>query len=144
VQELGGSTARQPARLASGDIPYCGHHAQFRNGLAGGQDFLFHISVSSIYFLSRSSNFSGGFAKFINPQFPGSAIAAQGLAMNRSLGGEKYYIVCSSFCIFIITIITIISSSISFVVLLNCLYLNPGVLPFVYSPLHPAWGEEEG
>jgi len=39
VQELGGSTARQPAKLASGDIPYRGRHAQFRNGLDGGQEF---------------------------------------------------------------------------------------------------------
>jgi len=39
---------------------------------------------------------------------------------------------------------SIINSSISFVVLLNCLYLNPQVLPFVHSPPHPTVGEGEG
>jgi len=32
VQELGGSTARQIAKLASRNIPYHKHHAQFMNG----------------------------------------------------------------------------------------------------------------
>jgi len=65
-------------------------------------------------------------------------------AANWSLGGNNC-IVYSLFCIFIIilviiiTIISIISTiSISFVVLLNHLYLNPRVLPFVHcsSPSH--------
>jgi len=46
-------------------------------------------------------------------------------------------IVYSLFCIFIII-------SIYFVVLLNCLYLSPRVLPSVHSPPHPAGGEGEG
>jgi len=60
-------------------------------------------------------------------------------AVNRSLGGEKNCVVYTLFCIFIIVIVIIItiiniiiSSSISFVVLLNCLYLNPKVFPFVH------------
>ena len=44
--------------------------------------------------------------------------------MNRLLGGVKNCIVYSLFCIFI-TIIISSSINISFVVLLNCLYLNP-------------------
>jgi len=48
-------------------------------------------------------------------------IAARGLATSQSLGGEKNYIVFSLFCTFIIISG---SSSMSFVVLLNCLYLN--------------------
>ena len=48
--------------------------------------------------------------------------------MDHSLSGEKNSIVYSLVFIFIIIIIIIISSSnisISFVALLNCLYLNP-------------------
>jgi len=62
-------------------------------------------------------------------------IAAWGLAANLSLGGGKNCIVYSLFCIYIIIIVVtiiIIISSISFVVLLNCLYLNPPVSPFVH------------
>jgi len=44
--------------------------------------------------------------------------------VNQSLGGDKNSIVYRMFCIFIIIIITIIIS-ISFVALLNCLYVNP-------------------
>ena len=47
-------------------------------------------------------------------------VAVQGLAVNRSSSGKKNCIVYGLFCIFII-----ISISISFVVLLNCLYLKP-------------------
>ena len=69
-----------------------------------------------------------------------------------SLGTEKNCIEYSLFCIFIIIIVTIIIIIViiiiiiiiiititipSFVVLLNCLYLNPQVLLFVHSPPHP-------
>jgi len=43
--------------------------------------------------------------------------------------------------VFIIIIIIIIISS--FAVLLNCLYLNPQVLLFSHSPLHPTTGRGE-
>jgi len=55
VQELGGSTARQPAQLASGNIPYHEHHGQL--GLARGQESFFshfcefkstHVEVRTI------------------------------------------------------------------------------------------------
>ena len=35
MQELGGSIARQVAKLASGNIPYHRCHAQFMNGTGG-------------------------------------------------------------------------------------------------------------
>ena len=45
ADELGGSTARQPARLASGEIPYRGRHAQCRDGLdGGGRNWLFSFA----------------------------------------------------------------------------------------------------
>jgi len=52
-----------------------------------------------------------------------STVAAEGLAADQSSGGEKNGTLYSFFYIFII--ITIISSSIYFVVLLNSLYLKP-------------------
>jgi len=58
--------------------------------------------------------------------FLSSVIAAQGLAVNQLSGGEKILL----FCVFIIIVIIItnfssIVISVSFVVILNCLYLNP-------------------
>jgi len=49
------------------------------------------------------------------------------------------------FCIFVIIIIIIIikSTSIYFLVLLNCLYLNPRVLPFVHFSFSSHWGGKE-
>jgi len=63
-----------------------------------------------------------------------STIAAQELAVNQLSGGGKNYIVYSLLAIFINSS----SISIYFVVLLNCLYLNPEVSPFVHfsSPSH--------
>ena len=59
-------------------------------------------------------------------------IATRGLVANPLSGGEKNCTVYSLFYIFIIIIVIIItitsiiiSTSISFVTLLNCLYLNP-------------------
>jgi len=73
-----------------------------------------------------------------NCDFPGSASAPQGLAVNQSSGGEKNCVVYSLFYIFMIIIIIVSSSSIFFVVLLNCLYLKLRVLLFVHfsSPSH--------
>ena len=65
-------------------------------------------------------------------------IPAWGLAVTQLSGGEKNYVVYSVFCKFITIIIRIVSSSsissisISFVGLLNCLYLNLQVLPFAH------------
>jgi len=61
-------------------------------------------------------------------------IAARGMPVNWSSGDEKNYILHDLFCIFILIFITIIivnssiiSISISFFALLNCLYLTPQV-----------------
>jgi len=114
VQELGGNTARLIAKLAGGNIPYQGHGAQ-------------HIS----------GNWPGG----RNPQV--LRASARDRLCNRSLGTEKNSTVYHLFRIFfiIITVITIITVIPSFVVLLNCLYLNLQILLFVHSHPHPA---EEG
>jgi len=84
----------------------------------------------------RSSNFSGSLVWFWS--FAKSRIFWVPWSLfrdyaNWSLGGEKSCIVCSLVCIFIIIIIVfIIIGCISsyFVVLLNCLCLNPQVFPF--------------
>ena len=65
MQELGGSTARQRARLASGNVPYHGHLALFVNGgwLGEQESFFFfpafHFSMSSNPLLSGNSTFPG-------------------------------------------------------------------------------------
>ena len=65
-----------------------------------------------------------------NPQIPQSLLR-HWLRISRWAVRKKEIALCVGlFCI-------LISSSISFVVLLNCLYLNPRVLLFVPSPPHP-------
>jgi len=61
VQELGGSRARQSAKLASGNILYHGCPAPFMNGHWPGDRKLSALLVSMNLnpLLSRSSNFSG-------------------------------------------------------------------------------------
>jgi len=67
-----------------------------------------------------------------------SVIATQVLSVNQSLGGEKKIVSCiACFACSIIVIITY------FIVLLNCLYLNPRVLIFFSSPPQPTVGEEQ-
>ena len=140
----GAQPGSQP-RLVSGSTPYHGYRANFRNrGWLGCRSLSSLISMTLNTLLCGSSNFSGvwSFLGFLwNLLLPGCVIAAWGLAVNHS---SKNSIVYSLFCIFIvmIIIISIISSGISisiyFVVLLNCLYLNPWVLLFVHflSPSH--------
>jgi len=108
----------------------------------------FHELESS---LGREVKLFCEFSKIHNFRVPGSAIAAWVLAVNRSSGGKKNLIVYSLVCIFIIIIIAISSrsiniiSSISFVVLLNCLYLNPHALSFIHfsSPFRRTETEKE-
>ena len=71
MQELGGSTARQLAKLASGNIQYHRHYAQFmyRSSPAGRNLSFSLVSGSLNPLLARSSNFFQ--------------------AVNRSLDGEK-------------------------------------------------------
>jgi len=115
-------------RLADGNIPYHGHHAQFMNGGWSGRRKL------SAFLFSMSSN----------PLLAGSLNVFW--AANLSSSGEEYRIVCSLFCIFIIIIIIIIITitSISFVVLLNWFYLIPQVFPIVHCPSHPTGGKGRG
>jgi len=67
VQELGGSTARQTAELARGNIPYHGRHAQFVNGgWPGGRSLsALLVSMSMNPLLSWRLNFFGNFMKFV-------------------------------------------------------------------------------
>ena len=110
----------------------------------GGRNLYFLISVSLNPLLSRSLVF---FRSFKIHSFPGSTITAWGLAVNQSSGGDKNCVLHSLFCIFIIIIIISssgISINISFVALLNCLYLNPWVLPFVHFSSSSHWGGKPG
>jgi len=58
VQELGGSTATQVAKLANRNIPYHGRHAQFTNGGWLGAGILFFplFSVSLVFFESSTKS----------------------------------------------------------------------------------------
>jgi len=126
VQELGGSTARQLAKLANGNTPYHRHHAQFMNG--GWPE-----RVS--YWLSYVWEFQS---------CPGWEFKIFRLLASHQVMRKIVYSFFCTFIIIIIIISSIIISNISFVVILNCLYLNPQVSPFVHfsSPSH--WGEREG
>jgi len=61
-----------------------------------------------------------------NPQFTSPTVAARGLAANQSSGDEKTVLYIVWFAYSIVVVVAVV---ISFVVLLNCLYLNPRVLP---------------
>jgi len=113
--------ARQPVKVGNGNIPYHRHHAQYINGGYPGGSALsaLFVSMSLNPLWSRSLNFLGKFCKIHD--FWGSAVTAQGLAVNQSSGGEKSCIVYGWICILIIIITVIIISSsssisISFVV----------------------------
>jgi len=67
MEGRGENTARQPPKLASGNIPYHRCHAQFTNRVGGGGGFfsvlLICMSLNSLW--SGSSHFSATFAKFM-------------------------------------------------------------------------------
>jgi len=94
-------------------------------GQSGGRNLL--VSFVGVQTFLRVWCISGALQNLENLQFLDSVVTALGLIVNWSSGGKK--IIYSLFCIFIIIIIF---SSICFVVLLNCLYLNPQVLLFVH------------
>ena len=119
-------------------------------GLARGQDSLslslFRGLESSNPLLSRSLNFSGclvffmSFAKSTKTTSLGFHDRCSGTDCESVFGWWEDCIVYSLFCIFIIIIISIIISiSIYFVVLINCLHLNPWVLPFVHFSSLSHW-----
>ena len=95
--------------------------------------WILSFSGSSVF--SVSLNFFGSSAKSTTSM--SSAFHNRCSGPNCHHAVRKNCIVCNLFCMFVITIFIIIS----FVVLLNCLYLNPWVLPFVHSPPHPTGGK---
>jgi len=125
-------------------------------GLARGQESALLVSVTLNSLVSVSSNFSGSLGVFLSSE-KFAKFATSGFCDHCLKTGcesvirwwEKC-IVYTFFCIFII--ITLVSnnrdisiiSSISFVVLLNCLYLNPWVSHFVHFSSPSRWEEGEG
>ena len=116
-----------------------------------GRNLFFLIYVSSNPLFSKSSNFSrssvffGSFVKFTKSASLGFGDCTWGLTAVRSLGGEKNCIVYSLLWLFTISIISSsISSIISFVVLLNFLYLNQQVSLFMYFSSFSHWGRRGG
>ena len=119
-------------RLAKGNIPYHGRHAEFVNGRWLGAGILFyslffcefsHFSMSlasSAKFVSWAKS-----VKFMSSGKPeGSAIAAWGLTANQSSGGEKTVLCAVCFAYSLLLLVVVVFSC----VLLNCLYLSPEVL----------------
>ena len=136
VQQLGGSTARQIAKMASGNIPYHGHHAQFRNrGWPGGRKLW-----ALLVFQEFRGFFCITFVKFSNSHLA-SYDCCSGTDCRSVIWHWENWVIYSLFCVFIA--ISIISST-SFVALLNCLYLNTWVSPFVLFFSPTCWGEGEG
>jgi len=110
---MGGGEARQTAKLASGNLPYHGHHAQFMNGgwLGGGscQVFVFFFFFSQ----KLESSLGWEFKVLFGLQICCWVVRK---------------IVYSLFSILIIIIIIASTSiSISFVALLDCLRVSPFV-----------------
>ena len=155
MQELGGSIARLP-KVGNGNIPYNRCHAQFikgdlpqdRNPLLFFSCLFFPwvqtLSDVGVWTFSGSSVFFRNFTKFVKSMSPSFHNCCSGIDCELVIRWWENCVVYSLFFI-IITVIIIISSSsssISFFVLLNCVNLNPRVLPFVdfFSPSH--WGEE--
>ena len=150
MQELGGSRARQLAQAGQWkcSIPWtpC---SVYEWRLTGGQEgicsTLLHEFESS---LVQEFEYFWEFREFCD--FWHFVITAWGLSATWLSGGEKNCIVYSLCCILIMIIIiiiftssVIISVSIYFVVILNCLYLSPWVLPFVHFSLVKGRGKGE-
>ena len=124
MQELGGSTARQIAQAGQWkySIPWMSRSV-YKLGLAGVRNLLFSMSLKLL--LPGSSNFPRNsvffrsFTKFMSSGFHDHCLRT---GCKLVTGWQENCVVCGLFCMFIIMIVSI---SISFVVLLNCLYLNP-------------------
>ena len=136
-------------KLAHGNIPQHRRHAQVMNrGWLEGRNLFFSFSfpvsmnplLSSSLTFSESSVFFKSFAKFMKSASSRFySCCSSGTGCESVIGWWEDCIVYSLFCIFIV-----ISSRISFVALLNCLYLNPWVFPFVHFSCPSHWGEGEG
>jgi len=84
-------------------------------------------------------------AKFVESGKPtGSAIITQGLAIQQIVWWWEKIILCIVYFTYsLLLLLIIVSLHIYFVFLINCLYLNPRVLPFVLFSSPPHWGERE-
>ena len=97
MQGLGGSTARQIAKVANGNIPYHRHHTQFMNrGWRGGRNAFFfsflRVRILSCLGLQTFLGVSSFLGVLQNLQYLrglGSVIAAQGLATTQTSDGDK-------------------------------------------------------
>ena len=138
VQELGGSTARQIAKLAKGNIPYHGRHAQFMNGGSPGRRSSPFLRVRTFLWVQSVFRSFAQFTKSASSVFrdrcPGTGYATGRRAVRKKI---VLYIIWVAYSLLLLLVIVVFS----FVVLLNCLYLSPQVLLFVHSPPHPAVGE---
>ena len=135
----GAEPGSQP-KLANGNIPYHGYHAQFTNGHWPGGTNLPFLFLGVWILSSGSLNFLGNLMKFVMSGFCDCSL---GTDCELVIGRWENCIVYSLFCIFIIIIITVDTSSsgsIYFVVLLNYLYLNPRVFPFIHFSSPSCWG----
>ena len=145
MQELGGSTARQPAQAGQWkySTPWTSCSV-YEWGLAGevGIYSFFSLICAFKSFLVWEFDFLGEFCKIHDLGVPRSRLR---LTANCSLGGKKNCVVYSLFCIYIIIISSSSSRSfsISFVALLNCISTHKSYLLSI-SPPHPAVGEGEG
>jgi len=143
----GAEPGSQP-KLARGNIPYHRCHAQFMNGgWPGGRNpficFLFSLFSMSLKF-SRSSAFFGSFAKFVKSMSSTFCSCCLGTGCELVTEWWENYTVYSLHCKFIISSIISVSISISFVTLLNCLYLNPRVSPFFHFSFPSCWEGARG
>jgi len=142
--------ARHIDQLASGNIPYHGHHAQLRNeGWPGDRNrsaFLFAVSLNPLW--CRRSNFFRSFSKFAKSESSRFHDHCLGTDYESVIRWRENCIVYSLVCIFIIiiiiTTITISSISIYFVIILNCLYLSPRVSLSALFPSPPCWAGRGG
>ena len=101
-----------------------------------GQESALLFYVSSNHLFSGSLVFLGSFVKFAKIHEFGVLWLLLGDWLQIGHWGVRKN-VYSLFCVFIIIIFS--SGSISFVALLNCLYLNPQVSPFVHFSSPSCW-----
>ena len=155
----GGSTARQPAQAGrwTYSIPQTSCSA-YERGLARGRNTFF---LNSFFHECKSSlvqefELFQEFGLFLSVSWvmwnlwvwqnrwaPGNRDRCPGTGSKSVVRRCENYVVYSLFCTFIIIII-ISSSSISFVVLLGCLCLNPEVSPFIHFFSPSLCGEKGG
>ena len=110
----------------------------------GGRNLLFSASLNP--FFLGSLNFSGSyiffrsFKKFVKSVSSRFCDCCSGTDCESVIRWWENCSVYNFFCIFII--ISSSSSSISFLSIINCLCLNPGVSPFAHFSSH--WGDRGG